>query len=173
MHIQTICFDLQRSTCFVTFSSFMSILTWVPYPYTLLAMINWWKKELILRKKQVPFEWKYQKTFHAFWIEFKFLNWIQIQLKRNGMQISTKGIENVLVTMSFKNANFKETQIWKDTFPFLFTWQLVKQIPIWNCHLQLIGPKVSLPKPIPMNDCHWNYKWSLKRWKFYNTLPWL
>jgi hypothetical protein len=27
------------------------------------------------------------------------------------MQIGTKGIENVLVTMSFKNKNFKKTQI--------------------------------------------------------------
>jgi hypothetical protein len=29
------------------------------------------------------------------------LNWIKIELKRNGIQIGTKGIENLLMTMMF------------------------------------------------------------------------
>jgi hypothetical protein len=38
-----------------------------------------------------------------------FLNSIQIQLKKNGMQIGVKGIENLLTQVLGKN--FEETQI--------------------------------------------------------------
>jgi len=31
-----------------------------------------------------------------------------------------------------KKRHFKETQIWKNTFPSLFTWELFKQILVWN-----------------------------------------
>jgi hypothetical protein len=31
---------------------------------------------------------------------------------------------------------FKKTQIQKDILSFLFTWQIAKQIAIWNCHLK-------------------------------------
>jgi hypothetical protein len=72
--------------------------------------------------------------FHSNFIEFEFewisfniqiwVNSIQIHLKRNGMQIGSKGSENLLVTMVLerKEENSEKTQIWKDTFPFLFTW---------------------------------------------------
>jgi hypothetical protein len=33
-----------------------------------------------------------------------------------------------------KKKNFEKTQIWKGTFQFLFTWELVKQISIWKYH---------------------------------------
>jgi len=41
------------------------------------------------------------------------VNSIQIQLKRNGMQIGSKGIENLLVTMVLerKEENSEKTQI--------------------------------------------------------------
>jgi hypothetical protein len=50
------------------------------------------------------------------------------------MQIGSKGIENLLVTMVLerKEENSEKTQIWKDTFPFLFTWGLANQILVWN-----------------------------------------
>jgi hypothetical protein len=36
-------------------------------------------------------------------LKFQFqLNWSQIQLKKNGMQIDVKGIENLLVNMVLK-----------------------------------------------------------------------
>lgn len=36
------------------------------------------------------------------------------------MQISDKSIENLLVNMVL---TFNKTQIWKDSLPFLFTWE--------------------------------------------------
>jgi hypothetical protein len=46
------------------------------------------------------------------------------------MQIGSKGSENLLVTkvLERKEENSEKTQIWKDTFPFLFTWGLANQI---------------------------------------------
>jgi hypothetical protein len=43
------------------------------------------------------------------------------------MQIGTKGIENMLVSMVLKNKIFKNTQILKITFSSLFTWESTKQ----------------------------------------------
>jgi len=31
-----------------------------------------------------------------------------------------------------KKKHLEETQIWKNTFPSLFTWELTKQILVWN-----------------------------------------
>jgi hypothetical protein len=31
-----------------------------------------------------------------------------------------------------KKKHFEETQIWKKTFPSLFTWELTKQTLVWN-----------------------------------------
>ncbi len=61
------------------------------------------------------------------------MNLIQIQLNKNGMQFGKEYIENFLATMVlWKKKNFEETQIWKNTFPSLFTWELTKQILVWN-----------------------------------------
>jgi hypothetical protein len=83
-------------------------------------------------KNQVPFEWKYWMTLHAFWIqielnwiESKFLNSIQIiewnsnsnstieikiELNWNEMQIDGEGMENLLVNMVLgKKKYFKNT----------------------------------------------------------------
>ncbi len=152
----------------------MSILTWVPRPLHSIRNDGLMKTKIDFAKNKIHLNENIKMTFHAFWIEFKFLNWIQIQLKRNGdanwYKRYWKCASGYVIQ---KQKTSKKHKFEKTTFPFLFTWQLVKQIPIWNCHRPLLRPKVSLPKPIPMNHCHWNYKWSLKRWKFYNTLPWL
>jgi hypothetical protein len=62
-------------------------------------------------------------TLHSTLIE-----WIQIQLKGNGIPI---GSENLFVIMVLKK-NFEMTQIPKDTFPLFGTWELVKQLSILN-----------------------------------------
>ncbi len=46
-------------------------------------------------------------------MEFKFDS-ITIQLKRNGIQIGAKDIENLIVTMMLKK------ELWKDIFAFFF-----------------------------------------------------
>ncbi len=46
---------------------------------------------------------------HCMQIELN-LNWIQIQLKRNGLQIGGKVIENLAVNMALKKTNFKNIQ---------------------------------------------------------------
>jgi hypothetical protein len=42
------------------------------------------------------------------------------------MQIGGENIEILLVDMVLEK-NFNTTQIWKDTFPCLFTWEWAKQ----------------------------------------------
>jgi len=51
------------------------------------------------------------------------------------MQFGIEYIENFLATMVLgkkKKKHFEETQAWKNTFPSLFTWELTKQILVWN-----------------------------------------
>ncbi len=51
------------------------------------------------------------------------------------MQFGIEYIENFLATMVLekkKKKHLEETQIWKNTFPSLFTWELTKQILVWN-----------------------------------------
>jgi hypothetical protein len=58
-----------------------------------------------------------------------------------------------------------KNKLWKTTnskkhISMLFHFEMVKQLPIWNCpiyDLQLMKSKIVLPKPNMMNDCHYNY----------------
>jgi hypothetical protein len=47
------------------------------------------------------------------------------------MQIDTKNIENLIMTMVLKKKFWKEIES-KKHFPFLFTWELGKHILAWN-----------------------------------------
>jgi len=49
-----------------------------------------------------------QLQFKLFSTQFKVNNWINIQLKRNDMQIGGEGIKNLLVNMVFKKKTFKK-----------------------------------------------------------------
>ncbi len=64
------------------------------------------------------------------WIDFDKLKWIQIQLNKNSMQFGIEYIENFLATMVLEKfkIHFEETQIWKNTFPSLFTWEFNKEL---------------------------------------------
>jgi hypothetical protein len=44
-------------------------------------------------------------------------NWIQIQVKTNGMQIGEKGITNIFMNMMLEKENFTKSHIRKETFP--------------------------------------------------------
>jgi len=82
--------------------------------------INWWKKIDVVKIKLhlneniewhcMQFELNWIQIFwfelnwiQIFWFEFKYiegdLNWIKIQLKRNGMQIGEETNENLFVIM--------------------------------------------------------------------------
>jgi len=94
-------------------------------------------------KKWIDFvEIKFHSHDNTEWcrmqLEFKFY-WIEQELNSNPIeeewkQSGTKGIENLLVTtvlIKKKKTLWKDkTSILKDTFPSLFTWKLVKHIPI-------------------------------------------
>jgi hypothetical protein len=54
-------------------------------------------------------------------LKFQFhLNWIQIQLKKNGMQIDVKGIENLLVNTVLKKILLKYTNLKRHIFISLY-----------------------------------------------------
>ncbi len=68
--------------------------------------INWWKNGIDFIG--MKFHSNENIEWHCMKIELKILkfdsnalNWIKIELKRNGIQIGTKGIENLLMTMMF------------------------------------------------------------------------
>jgi hypothetical protein len=48
------------------------------------------------------------------------------------MQIDVKDIESLLMSMVFLNNLLENIHILKNTFPFLYTWELAKYIPIWS-----------------------------------------
>jgi hypothetical protein len=51
------------------------------------------------------------------------------------MQFGIEYIEKFLAIMVLEKKikiHFEETQVWKNTFPFFFTWELTKQILVWN-----------------------------------------
>jgi hypothetical protein len=49
------------------------------------------------------------------------------------MQFGIEYIENFLATMVLgEKKHLEETQIWKNSFPSLSTWELTKQIVVWN-----------------------------------------
>jgi hypothetical protein len=76
------------------------------------------------------------------------LNWIQIQLKTIGTQIGGKCIQYLFMNMLLEKTF--NTQIWKDTFPCLFTWEWAN---VWRFE----EPEVVLPKPTSMNHHHSNF----------------
>ncbi len=78
------------------------------------------------------------------------------------MQIGEKCSKNLFVNMVLEK-KLQNTHP-KNTFPCLYTWEWVKQIPTrnyssddYNYNLQLMEPKVVLPKLTSMNHCHQNY----------------
>jgi hypothetical protein len=72
--------------------------------------------------------------WHCMLFELQFLNWIQIywtklkfngihsQLKRNEMQIGTKGIENLFMNLIIHGYGVEKTSIQRDTFAKSFIW---------------------------------------------------
>ncbi len=54
------------------------------------------------------------------WILIQFNNWIKIHLRRNGMQIGGKGIENFLVHMLLGKKTQKETNLKRHLSMLLF-----------------------------------------------------
>lgn len=53
----------------------------------------------IFQKLQISFKWKYWESLHATWIEYKFLNLIQIQwmeFKFNGRNMDCKLVHKIL-----------------------------------------------------------------------------
>jgi len=83
--------------------------TWaLHYCALLLQSIDeliWWKlnsiQNLTMLNMKLHATWIQfnLNSFELKWTKFKLLDLIQIQLKRNGMQIGEKCIENLLVTM--------------------------------------------------------------------------
>jgi hypothetical protein len=75
-----------------------------------------------------------------FLIEFNLkFNWIQIQLKRNEMQIDAWGIENMLVTVVLKKIASKNTDS-KNTF-LSYLEQILNQnlvLYLWNLNLSTL-----------------------------------
>jgi hypothetical protein len=47
-------------------------------------------------------------------------------IQNNGMQIDGEGIQSFIGYMVLGKKNFKRTQIQKDAFPWLFTWEWAK-----------------------------------------------
>jgi hypothetical protein len=61
------------------------------------------------------------------------LNWIQIELKKNGMKIDEEGIEILFVNMILEFYFFQKDQLfWKHTVSCFLIWEWAKQISVWN-----------------------------------------
>jgi len=90
--------------------------------------------------------------FEIEWIQFSF-HWIQIQLKKNRIQIGEEVIKNMLMITMLKK--ILKIHLLTNTCVFSFP---TKQILIRNYHPKrwLMELKIVLLKTIMMNNCHWN-----------------
>jgi hypothetical protein len=113
---------------------------------------NW--IQIYLNSNQIKFLKNIEFTILIL-IQLQFNNWINIQLKKNELQIGGEGTENLLINLVLEFCFIKKQNISiTDTFPCLF---ICKWDALWNCpsdNLQLIKCKV-LPKSILMNHCQW------------------
>jgi len=50
-----------------------------------------------------------------------------------GMEISEKGIEIFFVNNMMLKFLLKKTKLWKKPFSYIFIWESIEMIPIWNC----------------------------------------
>ncbi len=78
-------------------------------------------------------------------------NWIEFKLKRNGIQIGGKDMENLLV---LKKKTFKKHKSKKIAFNTSSLGNVPNRFQFENNDLQFIKSKIVLTKLAPINHCH-------------------
>jgi len=103
--------------------------------------------------------------FDKIQIQFQFNNWIKIQLNWFQMQLKTIDIANwwKMYSLSFCEYvvgkklihKFEKTSFHPSSLRNELTNSNLELSNVWR----LEEPKVVIPKSIPMNHCHWNWKY--------------